>query len=74
MTEASNIASPALPPTETRPSGYQAAREVRVLAAVSRNSQTPHEQRALSRLDRILEGDRPLRDDVPRGFYLNIRV
>ncbi len=74
MTEASNIAGQALSGTETRPSGYRAAREVQFRAAVSRLSETPQERKALSRLDRILEANRPLRDDVPRGFHINIRV
>jgi len=29
---------------------------------------------ALIRLDRLLSTGKPLREDVPRGFYLNIRV
>ncbi len=43
-------------------------------AAVGRNSDSPEERNALSRLARVLDaGDAPAAD-VPRGFYLNIQV
>jgi hypothetical protein len=31
-------------------------------------------QKAITRLDQIMESNRPLRGDVPRGFYLNIEI
>ena len=59
-----------------RPSLYQAeeVREVRARAAAVRQDTTPEEREGLTRLNRILGQNRPLRRDVPRGFYLNIRV
>ena len=32
------------------------------------------ERDGLTRLNQILGSDKPLRDNVPRGFYLNIKV
>jgi len=67
--------STALLPAE-RSSLYQAeeVREVRARAAAVRQDTTPEEREGLTRLNRILGQNRPLRRDVPRGFYLNIRV
>ncbi len=62
------------PRTSAKPKGYQAAREVRVRAAVTRTSENPLQRKAVSRLDRLLDANRPLRKDVPRGFYINIQV
>ena len=52
----------------------EAVREVRARASAVRQDTTPEERDGLTRLNRILGQDRPLRRDVPRGFYLNIRV
>ncbi len=55
-------------------SGYQTAREIERQAAVTRRNDQPEFLRAVDRLNRILSADKPLRDDVPRGFHLNIQV
>jgi hypothetical protein len=34
----------------------------------------PEVRRAVDKLNRVLDSGRPLRHDVPRGFYLNLRV
>ena len=67
--------SKALVPAE-RPSVYQAetVREATARAAAVRQDTSPEERQGLTRLNRILAQDRPLRQDVPRGFYLNIQV
>lgn len=70
--DAQAAAAPVAP--ATRPKAYAAAREVRALASIERNAQSPETQRALGRLERLLDADGPPRTDVPRGFYLNIRV
>lgn len=59
-----------------RPSGYQAdsVREIRARAATVEQNQTPEERDGLRRLNQILALDQPLPDNVPRGFYLNIKV
>ena len=67
--------SPLLQPAG-RPGLYQAesVREVKARAAVIPQDTTQQERDGLTRLNRILGQDRPLRRDVPRGFYLNIQV
>lgn len=53
---------------------YQSGRDVKARASVFRELDSDENRSALSRLDRFLSQGTPLRDDVPRGFYLNIRV
>jgi hypothetical protein len=67
--------APLLQPTG-RPGLYQAesVREVTARAAAIPQDTTAEERDGLTRLNRILGQSRPLRRDVPRGFYLNIRV
>jgi len=55
-------------------SGYEASKEVDRQARITKPMDEPAFLRALSKLDQTLETERPLRKDVPRGFYLNIRV
>lgn len=54
--------------------GYRSGHEVKARASVSREADTTDHQRALTRLDRFLSQGTPLRDDVPRGYYLNLLV
>lgn len=62
--------------TVRRPTGYgaPALREVQARAAVSNPAQSEQERRGQRRLGQLLTAGRPLRDNVPRGFYLNIEV
>ncbi len=55
-------------------SGYHASREVENQARVTRPMDDPEFHRAIDRLNRHLDSEKPLRHDVPRGFYLNIRI
>ena len=55
-------------------SGYQSGQEVEKQARVSKPMDGPEFRRALDRLDQAAGADKPFRTDVPRGFYLNIRV
>lgn len=59
-----------------RESGYGApsVREVQARASNTNQNQSEHERRGLRRLNQVLSADQPLRDNVPRGFYLNIEV
>lgn len=59
-----------------RPNGYGApsVREVQARASVTNEKQTDQERRGLRRLNQILSNDGTPRDNVPRGFYLNIEV
>jgi hypothetical protein len=55
-------------------SGYEASKEVDRQARITKPMDEPAFRRALAKLDQTLDSDRPFREDVPRGFYLNIRV
>jgi hypothetical protein len=74
MSEPSNIPSLAPPLLGVRAQGYREAREVEARAAVTQHRDSPQVRKALADLDRVLEPDRPLKSQVPRGFYLNILV
>lgn len=55
-------------------SGYEASKEVDRQARITKPMDEPAFRRALDKLSQTLDSNRPLRDDVPRGFYLNIRI
>ncbi len=57
-------------------SGYQGdtARNVKVRANTTDQNQSEQEKAGLRRLNSILNNNEPLRDDVPRGYYLNISI
>lgn len=59
-----------------RPSVYQSdsIREVRARAETFPQQASADERDNLTRLNRILGQEQPLRQNVPRGFYLNITV
>ena len=63
-------------PTDVRigRKGYQAGHDVKARASVSREAETTDNHRAMSRLNRFLSQGQPLREDVPRGFHLNIVI
>ena len=54
--------------------GYQASREIENRARVTLPMNDPEFKNAVMRLNRDLEANAPLRHDVPRGYYLNVRV
>ena len=76
MTDGLTLANAHTGGTVQRANGYQAdsGHQVRARAAVTNRNQTEEERHGLRRLNQVLDADRPLRDDVPRGFYLNLRV
>jgi hypothetical protein len=53
---------------------YGAEREERSRASRSSRGEGMDIRGALERLRRLLASGEPLRDDVPRGYYLNILV
>ena len=59
-----------------RPSVYQSEsiQEVRARAESIQQKTSTEERDGLTRLNQILGSDQPLRDNVPRGFYLNIKI
>ena len=74
MSDAANLSGLAVSSTGRRPSIYHEAREVGFRARVTRTAEAPGDQRALQRLDKLLNSGEPLDADVPRGFYINIQV
>ena len=54
--------------------GAPSVREVQTRASVSSERQSDQERRSLRRLNQALSNDQPLRDNVPRGFYINIEI
>ena len=69
-----SISTRAIAPASERTSGYFSAEQVRNRAAVTNSNETPHERRALVRLDKVLDNDTAPRPDVPKGYYLDIKV
>ena len=74
MAGPAHITNPPVALGGDRPAGYDSARDVKVRAVVGRQSESPEERNALSRLARVLAAGDPPAADVPRGFYLNIQV
>ena len=76
MTEGVGITKTGLPAVAKQPNVYQGdtVRQVRARAESIPQNTTPEERDGLRRLNQILDQDRPLRDNVPRGFYLNIEI
>ena len=54
--------------------GYLEQEEVSFRARVMNQDETPENIRSLARLKRTFDSGQPLRGDVPRGYYLNLRV
>lgn len=82
MADISNISTPI---TRTSVSGgrraaaseraaYADAGDVARRANVLNEKETPQNKASLDRLDRVLGSGQPLRGDVPRGFYLNLKI
>ena len=64
-------------PGTSRPeafSGYRAGQEAAGSARVTAPMDGADFQNALKKLTRVIDAGKPLRHDVPRGFYLNLRV
>jgi hypothetical protein len=59
-----------------RPDVYQSdsIREVRERAQAIQQKSTPEERNNLTRLNQALGQEEPLKDNVPRGYYLNISI
>ena len=76
MTDGVGITNTGLPAVVKQQNLYQAEtiRQVRARAESIPQDISPEERDGLRRLNQILDQDRPLRDNVPRGFYLNIKI
>lgn len=53
---------------------YAGAKEVSRQAAVTKPNDGDDFKAAVAKLERTLEADKPLREDVPRGYYLNLVI
>ncbi len=74
MVDGSTISGQSLVRLAPSAEGYRASRDVRARAAVTRSDETARNRQALKRLDLILKTGRPLKDEVPRGYYLDLKV
>ena len=82
MADITNVSTPPIRPTVqargsnagAQQNGYQNADEVNRRASVLNAVDSPENIASLNRLERILSSDKPLRTDVPRGFYLDLKV
>ena len=76
MTDGVGITNTGLPAVVKQPNLYQAEtiRQVRARAESIPQDISPEERDGLRRLNQILDQDQPLRGNVPRGFYLNIKI
>ena len=52
----------------------QTARDAKTLASVTKAPPLDEEAKAFDRLNTLLKSDQPIRGDVPRGYYFNVRV
>ena len=52
----------------------QTAQDARTLASVTSVTPKEEEVKAFVRLDKILNKEQKIREDVPRGYYFNIKV
>lgn len=60
--------------SSSAPMGYSFAEEVSRRANVMSDQESPRNQASLQRLDRALNSGQALRGDVPRGFYLDLKI
>jgi hypothetical protein len=61
---------------KVRPDAYQSdsVREVRERAQAIQQKTTAEERNNLVRLNQFLDQEKPLRDNLPRGYYLDISI
>lgn len=75
MSSTTRISGSSTQPIPSDRGAYGADREERVrIAKVGGRREGIDIRGALERLRRLLASGEPLRDDVPRGYYLNILV
>jgi hypothetical protein len=68
------VTGKALVPSETKPEGYRKADQAKTFAQAYQSRDSAETQKGLLRLNQVMDKDQPLNQDVPRGFYLNIKV
>lgn len=74
MADPTKLIGTSLQPTQSHRSTFKQAEAVSKRAEVTDFRQTPRNAQAIQKLDQTLESGQELRDDVPRGHYINILV
>ena len=76
MTDSLTLVNSHSPGQVARKDVYEsdALREIRAHASTVSHGESTEERRSLRRLNQALDQDQPPRNNVPRGFYLNIEV
>jgi len=74
MVESSKISNLPVAVSDRQRSSFAKAMSVKERASVTAHKQSPHERRAIQKLDDFLESKAPPRNDVPRGYYLDILI
>lgn len=74
MTDPTKITGTALQLTQNHRATFRQAEAVSKRAEVTEFRQTPQNAKAIQKLDQTLESGQELRNDVPRGHYINILV
>lgn len=74
MTDTARIDNNLIAQVRGHARSFETARQAKARANVFQQQEEPQTKKALNRLDKILSTGRPLRDDVPRGYYVNIQV
>lgn len=76
MTDGLTLANSELSGQTVRRNVYQsdALREIRARASAVNQGASAEERRGLRRLNQVLDQSQQPREDVPRGYYLNIEV
>ncbi len=74
MADPTKLIGTSLQPTHRHRTSFTQAEAVSKRAEVTDFKQTPKNHQAIQRLDQTLESGQDLRDDVPRGHYIDILV
>ena len=74
MADPTKLIGTSLQPAQNHRSSFKQAVAVSKRAEVTDFKQTPQNTRAIERLDQTLDSGQELRQDVPRGHYINILV
>ena len=52
----------------------ESIQEIRARAKIMQQKTTASERDNLTRLNQVLRNEKPLKDNMPRGYYLNISI
>ena len=74
MTDPTKITGTSLQPAQNHRATFRQAEAVSKRAEVTEFRQSPQNAKAIQKLDQTLDSGQELRNDVPRGHYINILV